>query len=500
MTAAKTNSTGRRRLKEIEADTFVDALDCSTKGWHTRRKEDEDLSDGDIFGQEQHSRLRRIAERAFSETIRVSGDTLAKRVTFTKECMEKRSTKVLLGATFRVDGYTVRVDILVRVRGGWRLILVSTGLKPKSGKRLDQAKIDRVAFAWMVATAAGVKIVEAKLRLLSRDYRKSMDEERLFVEMDVSKRVKDGVSQWRPLMQSIRRRTSSSRRPSPSVVPACNSCDYFSTECLGKGIEFPVTELPRLGDRILELPDLDIEALPEEVVNRGLTERQKRVAMAVQSGEPLIGPDVGAALSNITLPTYYLDFETTATEYPLYEGIAPHENVLIQYSLDRSLKAGKLDRHTEFLADPRRNCERELAERLLEELGTKGSIVVYSSFERARIEALGRRFPDLAKPLEKLVARLFDLLKEIMAPLHFYDRRFRGSSSIKAVLPVLSPGLNYDGLSVSDGRAASIAFARLALGEFTEREAHRVRKELLEYCGLDSRAMFEVHQALLASI
>jgi phage shock protein PspC (stress-responsive transcriptional regulator) len=59
------------------------------------------------------------------------------------------------------------------------------------------------------------------------------------------------------------------------------------------------------------------------------------------------------------------------------------------------------------LADPCRDCRRELAERLIGDCGSRGqasgSIVVYSSFEKIVIGGLAELFPDLEKDLIRLL-------------------------------------------------------------------------------------------------
>ena len=50
--------------------------------------------------------------------------------------------------------------------------------------------------------------------------------------------------------------------------------------------------------------------------------------------------------------------------------------------------------HSEYMADTANDCERQLAEALIESLDARGSIIMYSSFEKTRIRAL-IEFPDL---------------------------------------------------------------------------------------------------------
>ncbi len=110
---------------------------------------------------------------------------------------------------------------------------------------------------------------------------------------------------------------------------------------------------------------------------------------------------------------------------PLYPGVTPYEQVLTQFSIHRFSAPGQIDVHSDYLADHASDCRWEFAERLIVELGEQGSIPVYSQFELMRINELARFFSD-----------------------------FRGSFSIKSVLPTLVPELTNDGLAIGDGDAA----------------------------------------------
>jgi hypothetical protein len=150
--------------------------------------------------------------------------------------------------------------------------------------------------------------------------------------------------------------------------------------------------------------------------------------------------------------------------------------------------------HSEYLADATKDCERELAEALIDALGDKGSIIVYSSFEETRIKALRDALPDLAVSLQAILDRLLNILPIIQD--HIYHPEFRGSFSIKKVLPALVPDLSYAGLEVADGEAAITRFARMARGEITGDAVETTRQQLLDYCELDTYAMVRLHETL----
>jgi predicted RecB family nuclease len=152
--------------------------------------------------------------------------------------------------------------------------------------------------------------------------------------------------------------------------------------------------------------------------------------------------------------------------------------------------------HHEYLADPTRDCRRELTDKLLEALhGTESIVVYHASFERERLLDLAELFQDLTPQLLDVIERLFDL--EAVIRRSYYHPGFRGSYSIKRVLPVLVPDLSYAGLPIGDGDTAVAKFARMAMGQYDAEETAEVRQQLLDYCELDTLAMVRMNQCLL---
>jgi len=58
------------------------------------------------------------------------------------------------------------------------------------------------------------------------------------------------------------------------------------------------------------------------------------------------------------------------------------------------------------------------------------------------------------------------------------------------------PDLSYEGMEVGNGSDAIAVFARMAIGEYTNEECEKIKKDLLAYCKLDTLAMVKLHEAL----
>ncbi len=222
-----------------------------------------------------------------------------------------------------------------------------------------------------------------------------------------------------------------------------------------------------------------------------LTDNQSIVREAVKSGQVVIRDGLKSALSEIVYPAYYLDFETTNTAIPLYQDTAPYTQIPFLYSVHKCFSAGKIIGHSAYMADPAKDCRRELAENLIRDCGEKGTVFCYSHFEKQIIKGLMKLFPDLEDSLKKLIERLVDL-KGILAK-HFYHPDFAGSYSIKKVLPVLVPEMSYEGLDISDGGEAMAVYAWLVKGKYEGEEVEVVKDSLVEYCSQDTLGMVRVH-------
>ena len=94
-----------------------------------------------------------------------------------------------------------------------------------------------------------------------------------------------------------------------------------------------------------------------------------------------------------------------------------------------------------------------------------------------------------------LHGRIVDLLPIVRN--HVYDRDFRGSFSLKTVLPALVPELGYDDLAIQDGGQATAAIYRLLFDESLDAAAEaELRRDLLAYCERDTFAMMELLRVL----
>jgi uncharacterized protein DUF2779 len=478
-----------------EAITKTDWLtseECLAKAWFGLHTAAIAPNEAELFRMEQGQDIGRLARELYPNGIFVSkrdGKTPAQ---ITQDLIADATSETLFEAAFHAAPFVAKADILRRHDGAWHVLEVkSTFSNTSKIKEL----VDDLAYTVFVLRRAGQQIIKASLVLLSRTFRFGDGPDRLFEIIDKTEEVNARVTKFEGDADTVARALFDAIPPTARLVSACRICDFFDDQCLGSGLAHTILEIPGLHHTKLKNLSaagiIDLSHIPNDL---DLNERQKRAKYAALSGNLVVETGLGAALASIEWPCCYLDFETVATVLPIYNGHACHRQVLTQFSIHHRASIDAEPRHSEYLADATKACERELAEALIEKLGDRGSIIVYSNFEETHIKALRDAFPDLAERLQAILNRLNNFLPLIED--HVYHPDFRGSFSIKKVLPALVHDLSYAGLDVADGDTAITRFARMARGEISGDAVELTRQQLLDYCKMDTFAMVRLHETL----
>lgn len=272
-----------------------------------------------------------------------------------------------------------------------------------------------------------------------------------------------------------------------------NHCDAFGI--FNPEVPTPsIYSLPRLrANRIRELRSMDVVRLQEVPEDYSLSENQRLVVDSAKAGAPLVNEAaISSFLSDLTFPLYFFDYETFSSAVPLLDGTSPHKHFSVQYSLHILDADGSLH-HKEYLERQARLPDR-LVERMQEDFGPTGSVVSWhASFEKTRNREMAERYPDNADFLNSLNDRMVDL--EDVFKTDYVDARFDGSTSIKKVLPVVCPHLDYKELEVQDGASAMEAWQRMI--NAAPHEAEIIAADLLKYCERDTFAMVEIYRFLI---
>jgi hypothetical protein len=398
---------------------------------------------------------------------------------------------VIYEASFVGAGVFVSVDILERVPGGWCLIEV------KSATKVKPVYVADAACQTHVLREAGLDIRRVEVMHLNRKCTHP-DLRDLFVRTDITDRIEPILE---TLPESIDSLMSVVEGPLPTTLSGshCRTpypCPFLA-RCGPPEVPLSVDQLYRGGKKISAFRDQGVHTLDQIPMSAALSPIQSRQRRAARTGQAVFEDTLKKKLEpRRRFRMAFLDFESIQPAVPVWDGCHPYDAIPVQFSCHILGVDGKLV-HREHLAEGSDDPRELVAMELLEACEGSSVVWTYSDYERQRIRDLKRAVPELADELADLSSRLVDLQPLIRN--HVYHPEFRGSFSLKRVLPALVPALSYDEMDISDGQAASLALEALLLGDgpidLEERTA--TRQALLAYCKLDTQAMVALWQTLV---
>lgn len=478
------------RAKPISKRDFLNGMACGTAAFFDREHTRAAIDAGLQWKFYEGNQLGELAREILGPGIMLPlfGDEAIRASEYSLEAHTDRLYEVTISA----GGLLARADALLPVEDGWELVEVKSGKEPEKGSPKPEY-IDDAAFTLLVARLAGVRVTRVRLMLISRAFVHGSAAP-MFASMDITEAASARAAQFSQQAPALVALLSSETLPQPVLSMTCRDCEHFATRCIGVGIADSILRIPRINEKKLsELhPHQRISTLPSKI---NLTETQKLVVDLVKSSSVSLDRKILAKLHEVRWPAHYLDFEAVMPAIPWFDGDGAYTAIPHQYSIHTRTAPGTAPSHAEYLAPVEGDWRRELVERLIEHLDGDGSIVVYSSYEKTRLNALAESFPGFASELQSIVNRLFDL--EPFFKTGYVHHQFAGSSSIKKVLPVLVPDLSYSELAVGNGTVAAGLYSLMRVGVVSSDQYEARRRELLEYCALDTMAMVRLHDALL---
>ena len=408
----------------------------------------------------------------------------------------KKGAAVLCEPAFVHDDVLARPDILVQSEGGWDLIEV------KASTEVKEVYLPDTAAQCFAVAGSGLKVRRVLLMHVDNAYvrRGAVDPRKFFRTEDVTAVCAPHLKELPAALEVMQAALAGGDMPDIGIGAHCSSpydCD-FRDFCWKHVPDYSVYDLKRADfGTITELRHLGVMRLEDIPADFGLTDTQEIQVRVAKSGEPHIdGPAIRKCLQSLVYPLYFLDFETVAPVIPPYDDLRPFQALPFQASLHVQAEPGGQTEHLEYLGDPKSDPRPGLVEFLAKSIGAKGSVVVYNaSFEGGRLAELAEAFPQQAKTLLGIKKRLWDLIVPFRTSL-FMHPDMRGSASMKAVLPALVPGMDYEHLGISNGEMAFLAYEALMAGKASAAQAKKTMAALREYCGQDTLGMVEILRVL----
>jgi len=426
----------------------------------------------------------------------------------TQKYISKKET-VLFQPIFVRDGFLAAVDILEydAEKGGYNIYEVKATNEIK-----EKVHFYDLAFQVNLLRKCDVKVTGIKLLHLNPDYvrKGELDLKNMFMTEDVAEGVEKLVDEVSAEMDGALEYLSVETEPvghcsciAKSRNNHCTTFQYSNPDVP----EYRIHDIARIGSskkKLQQLIDANIfkfEEIPEEIE---FSEIQKNQIDAYVLDKILMEKElIRSEFDSLIFPLYFLDYETCPAAIPRFDGYSPYQQIPFQFSLHKLAAPirqaqgvpAELE-HFEFLHTSSDDPSRALAEALQKYTGNIGTIIVWNKkFECKRNEEIGKRLPEFKMFMDSINHRIYDLM-DVFSKQFYVHKHFKGSTSIKCVLPVLVPKLSYKDLHIQEGGTASQSWDKIALSNISKEEKDKIAKDLLAYCELDTYAMYAIWREL----
>ena len=423
----------------------------------------------------------------------------------TKRLLEDGVTSIYEGS-FIFDDIFVRVDLMNKTDKGWDIYEVKSSSSVRSYHEYD------ASIQWHVLKKLNLfDLNEVFIATLNNKYskQKKISPIKFFNIHSVTDIANKNKLEVEEKIDELRTISVSPEEPTLKIGPHCkkpHACVYMD-KCWPNNMNeinsiFKLYRLPLKKKLKLYGEGIDIFEKIEDL--ESYSSIQQLQLEAYKTNTPIINRDkITTFINKVKYPISYFDFETFTDAVPIYEKQKPHMQMPFQYSLhiqrDEDKKLGINDNHFEFIADHDEDPRRSIAESMIKNFPKKGTIMAYNeSFEKRCIQSLAEYCPDLSNELLALNDRFIDLIEPFRGG-GYYHSKFKGSFSIKNVLPAICPNnpeLDYKALDISNGGMAMSAYKEMR-DSSKNANVETTRNSLFKYCRLDTYAMYAIYQKIL---
>jgi hypothetical protein len=394
--------------------------------------------------------------------------------------------------SFSSKNFTLRADALVykSQTDSYDLYEIKSGTSIKRENYID------VAYQYLILSKEH-KMGRLFILHLNKEYVREgqLDIARLFVAEDVTQKVlkfADQVKAALPMALGI------VQSDSMSGIPHCYKPDKCPCPslCHPNLPDYSIYDIPYIREnkkiQLLEQGILDIKDVPADFP---LNDKQYLIIEVAQTNKEHIDREaIQGEFQRFVYPLYFLDYETCLIALPMFDGYHPQQQLVFQYSLHKIESLDVEIIHTEHLSVTKNDPSISLLRQLREDIDDTGTIFVWNkSFEMTRHKELAVIHPEHADFLNDLNERVYDLADFVKNGFYLHPD-FKGSWSIKNVLPVLVPELSYEDMQIGKGDQAMIAWWDMVTGSLPAGEVQKIKEALLKYCELDTWAMVRIWQ------
>ncbi len=496
---------------KLSKTDFLICLDCAKNAWLKIHKPDiykkYPLSSFELNIINMGNQIDELARGLFPDGVTVESrdDT-----EFTNKLLSEK-TPVIYQPVFTTDKFITASDIFV-----WNVdtgvydlyeVKSSTASDEGGGRKTEEYLID-MAFQKVILNDLGIQIGTTSLIRLNKEYVRMGDinpQELFFIE-NLTDQVNEKLEEIKQKMEGVYEFLVKEAEPvghCDCIMKGWNSHCTTSGHSNSDLPEYPVHAISRIHKKKLaELVDSNIFSIHDVPDDFELSDNQRRQVDTAQSGKEYIDKDgISDFLQTMQYPLAFLDYETYPSAIPKYNGYRPYQQIPFQFSLHVIEAPNGESVHYDFIYTDQDCPDEHFAEALKKHLPKTGSVVVWNQkFEKGINEQLGEHLPEYKDFMEEVNVRVVDLMIPFYGKTTMYDHpEFKGSASIKYVLPALVPTLSYKKMHIQEGGTASDTWNRIVSGEYSEEDKNMKIQALKDYCHLDTLAMVEIWRVLNSS-
>lgn len=493
---------------KLSKTNFLICLDCAKNAWLKVHKPEvykkKQLSSFELNIIDTGNQIDELAHGLFPNgTLVESRDDTE----LTKKLMTDK-TPVIYQPVFTTEKYITASDIFV-----WNSdtniydlyeVKSSTASEEDGGRKTEDYLID-MAFQKNVLNDLGISVGTLNLIRLNKEYVRTGDInlQELFLIENLTEQVNECLEDIRQKMEGAHELLSKETEPHghcDCILKGRNShctTSWYSNSDLP---EYPVHAIARIHKKKLtELVDNNIFSIHDVPNDFELSDNQRRQVDTAQSGKEYIDKKgISEFLETMQYPLAFLDYETYPSAIPKYNRYRPYQQIPFQFSLHVIESPNSESIHYDFIYTGQDCPDEYFSEALKKHIPKTGSVIVWNQrFEQGINKQLGERLSDYKDFMQDVNNRVVDLMIPFFGKTTMYDHpEFKGSASIKYVLPALVPHLSYKNMHIQEGGTASDAWNRIVSGEYSEDDKNMKIQALKDYCHLDTLAMVEIWRVL----
>jgi len=478
--------------------------ECPKNVWYKIHKPDiyfhSELSEFEKSIIETGNEVELVARTLFPTGVLVEGRD-AEAQASTQHYLVKEQA-VLFQPIFAEDSYLAAIDIL---KFEPETNEYSVYEAKSTGGIDEKTHYHDLAFQINLLRKCGLNINKSYLIHLNSEYVRSgpLDLEKLFRIVDVSNEV-NGIAES-VAAETAEALTYLSQTSEPKGFCCCvykgrsRHCSTFQ-HANPQIPEYSIHDIARIGNskaKLKELVDNNIYHLDNIPAHIKLSDIQQGQVDTYVSNKIVADKEkIAVELKSLTFPLYFLDYETFPAAIPRFDGFSPYNQIPFQYSVHILESTDAEPKHFEFLHVAPDDPSKSFAESLQTHLGQTGSVIVWhKSFECGRNDEIATRNPATKVFMDSLKDRIYDL-EDVFKKQYHVHRDYRGSTSIKRILPVLVPELSYEELEIQEGGNAAETWNKIVNGSLADAEKEKAINDLKDYCGLDTYAMYSIWRTL----